>query len=564
MGNQLSPGELKHITEIFTRMFMDSHTKGVSVFLDTLNEIIKRYKHDLNDWLYVLLQRIFHKMGIDLLNSTHNKLLNTLDNIKKSFPMSLQLTCVYRFLVDATQTPNAKTKVAVLNYLTSLCHVVDNNQFVIKSPAAQALQKIIAFAQDTKSVEIRNAAKICIVALWNCNTPQVTMMLAELPKDQQEIASNVVQSHMRKSSTGSEPGSPLVGSSPKALSPSSPPKHDDFNQEEIYKSLRKTTAEIQNYSYETLGSKLDHETRKDTTSQDSGISQMSLGNDIKNDVAALEERMEELTIRQNYASTPGTVNGVDSEINGFNNLDDLNGEALVSRVLTHCQVDNPTDITEKRTCLSRLATLIRRGQTEYVVENFKKLLRLLLDNLGSNDTATLVLVLQILTEIFNNPEMKQCWSNFVELLTLRVLQMHCHDKREVVKTAETTAAAMSVFPFTTVVCVLSPLIHTSSYPTIQGAIKMLTKMVEMHPDDVTDEHLALIMQGLVKANDHEESPVRKSAVFCMVALHKAVGEERLMPHISGLAGSKLKLLRLYISRAQASSVPTSPKNSATS
>lgn len=47
---------------------------------------------------------------------------------------------------------------------------------------------------------------------------------------------------------------------------------------------------------------------------------MSLGNDIKNDVAALEERMEELTIRQNYASTPGTVNGVDSEINGFNNL----------------------------------------------------------------------------------------------------------------------------------------------------------------------------------------------------------------------------------------------------
>lgn len=47
---------------------------------------------------------------------------------------------------------------------------------------------------------------------------------------------------------------------------------------------------------------------------------MSLGNDIKNDVAALEERMEELTIRQNYSSAPGTVNGIDAEINGFNNL----------------------------------------------------------------------------------------------------------------------------------------------------------------------------------------------------------------------------------------------------
>lgn len=67
---------------------------------------------------------------------------------------------------------------------------------------------------------------------------------------------------------------------------------------------------------------------------------------------------------------------------------------------------------------------------------------------------------------------------------------------------------------------------------------------------------------MFQANDHEESPVRKSAVFCMVAIHKAVGEERLAPHIKQLVGSKLKLLRLYISRAN--SVPTSPRNTGTS
>lgn len=67
----------------------------------------------------------------------------------------------------------------------------------------------------------------------------------------------------------------------------------------------------------------------------------------------------------------------------------------------------------------------------------------------------------------------------------------------------------------------------------------------------------------LQANDHEESAVRKSAVFCMVALHKAVGEERLAPYIASLVGSKLKLLRLYISRAhQSSTVQMSPKNSA--
>lgn len=65
------------------------------------------------------------------------------------------------------------------------------------------------------------------------------------------------------------------------------------------------------------------------------------------------------------------------------------------------------------------------------------------------------------------------------------------------KAAETTAAALSVFPFNTVVNVLYPFIQTTSYPTIQGAIKMLTKLIEIHPEEVTDEHLSNILKGLI-------------------------------------------------------------------
>lgn len=64
--------------------------------------------------------------------------------------------------------------------------------------------------------------------------------------------------------------------------------------------------------------------------------------------------------------------------------------------------------------------------------------------------------------------------------------------------AEQTAAAMSVFPFYSVVNVLSPLIQTSNSPITQGAIKMLTKLIDVHPDEVSDEHLAVIMPGLIK------------------------------------------------------------------
>lgn len=64
--------------------------------------------------------------------------------------------------------------------------------------------------------------------------------------------------------------------------------------------------------------------------------------------------------------------------------------------------------------------------------------------------------------------------------------------------AETTAASMSVFPFNTVVNVLSPLIQTSTYPTILGAIKMLTKLIEMQPTEVIEDHLLNIVPGLIQ------------------------------------------------------------------
>lgn len=232
---------------------MDSHTKVLSLFLDTLNELIIKHRTDLHDWLYVLLQRIFNKLGTEILSSLHKKILKTLDVIKICFPAEQQLSCIYRFLLDNTQTPNTKVKLATLSYLKDVAKVTQPSQFVNDVQASQALIKIISFTQDSKSAEIRNAAKNCIATLFDCHTPKITLMLTQFPKNYQEIASQIVQSHLRKSSSGSEPGSPIVGGSPKPLSPQAQARGDDLNQEEIYRSLRRTTAEIQNYSFEGLG-----------------------------------------------------------------------------------------------------------------------------------------------------------------------------------------------------------------------------------------------------------------------------------------------------------------------
>ena len=54
-----------------------------------------------------------------------------------------------------------------------------------------------------------------------------------------------------------------------------------------------------------------------------------------------------------------------------------------------------------------------------------------------------------------------------------------------------------------------------------------------------------------QAYDNVESSMRKASVFCIVSLHQLAGED-LQPHLESLTGSKLKLLNLYIKRAQES------------
>ena len=46
----LSATELRRVTEIFTRMFSDAHTKVFALFLETLTELIVTHKADMGDW----------------------------------------------------------------------------------------------------------------------------------------------------------------------------------------------------------------------------------------------------------------------------------------------------------------------------------------------------------------------------------------------------------------------------------------------------------------------------------------------------------------------------------
>uniref|UniRef100_A0A674ELL3 Cytoplasmic linker associated protein 1a n=1 Tax=Salmo trutta TaxID=8032 RepID=A0A674ELL3_SALTR len=204
----LSRVELKRLCEIFSRMFADPHSKVFSMFLETLLDFILVHREDLQDWLFVLLTQLLKKMGADLLGSVQAKVQKALDITRESFPFDHQFNILMRFIVDQTQTPNLKVKVAILKYIESLARQMDPTDFVNSSETRLAVSRIITWTTEPKSSDVRKAAQVVLISLFELNTPEFTMLLGALPKTFQDGATKLLQNHLKNSSNTSSVSSP--------------------------------------------------------------------------------------------------------------------------------------------------------------------------------------------------------------------------------------------------------------------------------------------------------------------------------------------------------------------
>ncbi|XP_053295835.1 CLIP-associating protein 1a [Pleuronectes platessa] len=180
----LSRVELKRLCEIFTRMFADPHSKRVfSMFLETLVDFVTVHREDLQDWLFVLLTQLLKKMGADLLGSVQAKVQKALDVTRESFPFDQQFNILMRFIVDQTQTPNLKVKVAILKYIESLGRHMDPTDFVNSSETRLAVSRIITWTTEPKSSDVRKVGSNLNVNLLNMKYPLEYFYFFKVIKD---------------------------------------------------------------------------------------------------------------------------------------------------------------------------------------------------------------------------------------------------------------------------------------------------------------------------------------------------------------------------------------------
>ncbi|XP_041662897.1 CLIP-associating protein 1a isoform X17 [Cheilinus undulatus] len=618
----LSRVELKRLCEIFTRMFADPHSKRVfSMFLETLVDFVTVHREDLQDWLFVLLTQLLKKMGADLLGSVQAKVQKALDITRESFPFDQQFNILMRFIVDQTQTPNLKVKVAILKYIESLARQMDPTDFVNSSETRLAVSRIITWTTEPKSSDVRKAAQVVLIALFELNTPEFTMLLGALPKTFQDGATKLLHNHLKNTSnTSSSVGSPsnTIGRTPSRHTPSrtspltSPTNcshgglspsmmeydTENMNSEEIYSSLRGVTEAIQSFSYrsqEDLNEPIRQEGKRDDAAGREGVAS-SPGSDARLGLDVVEGGRTALDNKTSLLNTPSprsfcgprsrefapygygeTICTYDKSAlkeavfdddveqfrdcrrqeSGENKMMPPKVFAPVKVVQDHSdmvadllkELSNHNERSEERKgALVELLKITREDSMAVWDEHFKTILLLLLETLGDKDHTIRALALRVLKEILRNQPAR--FKNYAELTIMKTLEAHKDSHKEVVRAAEEAASTLagSIHP-EQCIKVLCPIVQTADYPINLAAIKMQTKVIERIAKDSLLQLLPDIIPGLLQGYDNTESSVRKASVFCLVAIYSVIGED-LKPHLAQLTGSKMKLLNLYIKRAQ--------------
>ncbi|XP_026087471.1 CLIP-associating protein 2-like isoform X33 [Carassius auratus] len=581
----LSRVELKRLCEIFTRMFADPHSKRVfSMFLETLVDFIVVHKEDLQDWLFVLLTQLLKKMGADLLGSVQAKVQKALDVTRESFPNDLQFTILMRFTVDQTQTPNLKVKVAILKYIETLTLQMEPQDFVNSSETRLAVSRIITWTTEPKSSDVRKAAQSVLISLFQLNTPEFTMLLAALPKTFQDGATKLLQNHLRNTGNAAQApmGSPLTRHTPRSpaswSSPLTSPTNtsqntpspsafdydtENMNSEEIYSSLRGVSQAIQNLSVRSQEDMTELARKKDGDGEEGGDQPTDSGRTALDNKTSLLNTMPLLSSSprptkeyqpvsysdSSFSSSPfnKSLKDTDQDAESFTDDSGVDQSEMVAELLK--ELSNHSErVEERKAALCELMRLIRETQLHVWDEHFKTILLLLLETLGDGEHVIRALALRVLKEILN----RQPWrfKNYAELTIMKTLEAHKDPHKEVVRAAEEAASvlATSISP-DQCIKVLCPIIQSADYPINLAAIKMLTKVIDRLPKEGLLQMLPEIVPGLIQGYDNSESSVRKACVFCLVAIYAVIGED-LKPHLSQLSGSKLKLLNLYIKRAQ--------------
>lgn len=137
--------------------------------------------------------------------------------------------------------------------------------------------------------------------------------------------------------------------------------------------------------------------------------------------------------------------------------------------------------------------------------------------------------------------------DFHRPLLLRLLEAHNDSMRE----AASTCLVKLLGVMDPHVCLeeLVPIIDAEEGPVLQASVFSLKTILPRFSANETLNLLPRFLPGVLRAFRSKSADVRKAVVYCLVKLHGLIGDA-LMPHLSELNPTQLRLVQVYIERQE--------------
>lgn len=512
----LNPQDIKNIGNCLNRLLSDATNTMV---FEVYSVFIRTHSSRLSEWLRLALAKLFARKAAEALPNTKKQIGHTLNVILECFNAHHQLVTVCELMCDPIHLMVPKARVALLEYMTSLLdEYTEIGSSINVKELKTALIKMLSWVGDQRqSIILTPHVEKAICSMFCVNVADFSALLSDFDQEQKNWIHQTLQRNGLENGISSGIGS-VTGSN------NQPKEVLSARHKNESTSLFLPEFGAQKRGVVNLGSF--------NTSQNSVLSKL--------EEHTTSRLMEKINLNSTVTLPPDTLEKIQSvqdllhKMRNSENADEQ--EAAISSIYMKI-CDGGFGIWEQ--CYAKLLlNLFEILSTSHNENNKKMCLRIL----GKMCTAQAA-------KLFDSTEMAVCKVLDAAVNTKDATTSLAVD--DCLRTLATHLPLSNIINIAKVILMQEPIDDERA----SLVLKMVTRLFEELPADELKNVVDDITPSIIKAYQSTSSSVRKTVVYCLVAMVNRVGEPRMAPHFTKLPKAMTNLIQVYVNRAISTSLP---------
>ncbi|EGT33591.1 CBN-CLS-2 protein [Caenorhabditis brenneri] len=524
----LNPMEIKNIGAVLNRLLGEATNP---IVLQSVESFVTTHHDRLTEWLKLGLGKMFAKKGSEMMQNMKKQISTTMNCILSSFDPNLQFRVTCELMCDPIYLLTPKARVALLEYLNDLVekHMERGTTFNTKEVKATLL-KMFSWMTDPRngSMILPHGEKL-LCSLFALNAADFSALFSDFNPDYRDSAYRILQSHGHHQHA---PPSEVVSNG------------DDIN---VRTNISSTAAQIEDFVTSR---------NKELAAEKSPITKGVNSPSYKRvDVEPLrplssemnsQRRDEEINLNESFDRL---------KLNSTTHLiDDVAEQSkFVSAKLAQISEHSGTQQNEG---LLSIQTMLCEGSFTLWEQNFAKLLIAVFDVLSKDGAdANKKIALRVLTKMCTSQASRLFDSTEIAVCKVLDAAVNCVDGTMNVAADDCLKTLATHLPLAKIVSISKVILNQENVQEAKAGLvlKMMTRLFEGLQADELSPVIDELAPCAIRAYDSPSSAVRKTAVYCLVAMVNKLGMKTMEPHLQHLSSGKLNLVQVYVNRAMSSS-----------